>query len=102
LDRLLADQLALSRTVAARLVADKCVSAAGRPLRASARLERGAVVTVTLPPDAPPPRSYAPAHHTLPFVFAADLLAVLDKPAGLVVHPGPGPRDGSQVTGPPG
>jgi len=97
LDRFLADQLAMSRTVAARLVADKCVSAGGRPLRASARLERGAVVTVTLPPDAPPPRSYAPAHHTLTFVFEDEHLAVLDKPAGLVVHPGPGHWDDTLV-----
>src|SRR5438128_4859059 len=97
LDRFLADQLALSRTVAARLVAGKYVSAGGRPLRASARLERGAVVTVTLPPDAPPPRSYAPAHHTLTFVFEDEHLAVLDKPAGLVVHPGPGHWDDTLV-----
>src|SRR2546430_3607946 len=97
LDRFLADQLALSRTVAARLVAGKYVSAGGRPLRASARLERGAVVTVTLPPDAPPPRSYAPAHQTLTFVFEDEHLAVLDKPAGLVVHPGPGHWDDTLV-----
>src|SRR5439155_1267259 len=45
LDRFLADQLALSRTQAARLIADKRVTAAGRPLRASALLERGAEVS---------------------------------------------------------
>src|SRR5256886_7531991 len=97
LARFLADQLALSRTVAARLVAGRHVSAAGRPLRASARLERGAVVTVTLPPEAPPPRSYAPAHQTLTFVFEDEHLAVVDKPAGLVVHPGPGHWDDTLV-----
>ena len=59
LDRFLADQLALSRTQAARLIADKRVTAAGRPLRASALLERGAEVSVELPPDAPP-RTYSP------------------------------------------
>src|SRR5437762_12952644 len=62
LDRFLADQLALSRTVAARTIADKRVTRDGRPLRASVQLERGAVVTVELPPEAPPPKSYAPAH----------------------------------------
>ena len=38
LDRFLADQLAVSRTQAARLIADQRVSAGGIPLRASARL----------------------------------------------------------------
>jgi len=89
LDRFLADQLAISRTQAARLIADKLVTSAGRPLRASALLERGAEVTVELAPDAPP-RTYAPAHADLRFVYEDEHLAVLDKPAGLVVHPGPG------------
>src|SRR5207244_11272069 len=98
LDRFLADQLALSRTVAARLIADKRVTTAGRPLRASVQLERGALVSVELPPpDEPPPRSYAPAHRDLTFVYEDAHLAVLDKPAGLVVHPGPGPWDDTLV-----
>ncbi len=89
LDRFLADQLAVSRTQAARLIADKLVTSAGRPLRASALLERGAEVTVEFAPEAPP-RTYAPAHADLRFVYEDEHLAVLDKPAGLVVHPGPG------------
>src|ERR1051325_8179824 len=84
LDRFLADQLALSRTAAAprladqlalppppaaRLSADKHVTRDGRPLRAAAQLERGAVVTVELPPDEPAPPSYAPAHRDLTFAY---------------------------------
>ena len=46
LDRFLADQLALSRTQAARLIADKRVTSGGRPLRASATLERGTEIIV--------------------------------------------------------
>src|SRR2546426_1171260 len=97
LDRFLADQLALSRTVAARIIADKRVTRDGRPLRASVQLERGAVVTVELPPEAPPPKSYAPAHRDLTFAYEDEHLAVLDKPAGLVVHPGPGHWDDTLV-----
>jgi 23S rRNA pseudouridine1911/1915/1917 synthase len=99
LDRFLADQLALSRTVAARLIADRRVTAAGRPLRASAQLERGAVVSVELPlpSDEHAPRTYAPAHRDLTFVYEDEHLAVLDKPAGLVVHPGPGHWDDTLV-----
>ncbi len=96
LDRFLADQLALSRTQAARLIADKRVSAGGAPLRASAQLERGATVTVEFPPDAPP-RTYSPNTSELRFVYEDEHLAVLDKPAGLVVHPGPGHWDDSLV-----
>ena len=89
LDRFLADQLALSRTQAGRLIADKRVTARGKALRASAVLERGTEVTVELP-DEDPPRSYTPFHADLNFVYEDEHLAVLDKPAGLVVHPGPG------------
>jgi 23S rRNA pseudouridine1911/1915/1917 synthase len=90
LDRFLADQLSISRTQAGRLIADKRVSARGKALRASAIPERGAEITVDVPPDEPPPRTYAPAHADLQFVYEDEHLAVLDKPAGLVVHPGPG------------
>jgi len=96
LDRYLADQLALSRTQAARLIADKRVTARGKALRASAILERGIEVTVALP-EAEPPRTYAPAHAELRFVYEDEHLAVLDKPAGLVVHPGPGHWDDTLV-----
>ena len=96
LDRFLADQLALSRTQAARLIADKRVTARGRPLRASAVLERGTEITVDIPAEAPP-RTYAPAHADLRFVYEDEHLAVLDKPAGLVVHPGPGHWDDTLV-----
>jgi 23S rRNA-/tRNA-specific pseudouridylate synthase len=68
LDRFLADQLALSRTQAARLIADKRVTARGKPLRASALLERGTEVTVDMPDEAPP-RTYAPAHADLRFIY---------------------------------
>jgi len=96
LDRFLADQLSLSRTQAARLIADKRVTASGKPLRASAMLDRGTEVCVELPEEAPP-RTYAPAHADLHFVYEDEHLAVVDKPAGLVVHPGPGHWDDTLV-----
>ncbi|HXF94555.1 MAG TPA: RluA family pseudouridine synthase, partial [Gemmatimonadales bacterium] len=94
----LADQLSLSRTQAARLIAAQRVTAGGKPLRASAVLERGAVVTVDFP-AAEPPRTLAPASPALElrFVYEDEHLAVLDKPAGLVVHPGPGHWDDTLV-----
>src|SRR5439155_1358185 len=61
LDKFLADQLALSRTQAGRLIADKRVTARGKALRASALLERGTEVTVELPEERAP-RIYTPSH----------------------------------------
>jgi 23S rRNA pseudouridine1911/1915/1917 synthase len=96
LDRFLADQLAVSRTQAGRLIAAKRVTARGKALRASVVLEPGTEVTVELPEEAPP-RTYTPHHAALRFVFEDEHLAVLDKPAGLVVHPGPGHWDDTLV-----
>jgi 23S rRNA pseudouridine1911/1915/1917 synthase len=96
LDRFLADQLALSRTQAARLIAERHVTMAGQPLRASARLERGMTISVDFPPERPT-HTYAPQHTELRFVYEDEHLAVLDKPAGLVVHPGPGHWDDTLV-----
>jgi 23S rRNA pseudouridine1911/1915/1917 synthase len=89
LDRFLADQLALSRTQAARLIADKAVRVNGQTARASRLLNRGEQVEVTIPDEAAP-RSIQPADIPLTIVFEDEHLMVLDKPAGLVVHPAPG------------
>jgi 23S rRNA pseudouridine1911/1915/1917 synthase len=96
LDRFLADQLGLSRTQAARLVAQKAVDVEGKTARASRLLARGERVTVRIP-DHEPPRTLQPANITLTVVFEDEHLAVIDKPAGLVVHPAPGHWDDTLV-----
>jgi len=88
-DRFLADQLQLSRTQAARLVAGKHVAVGGKVVRSSRLLERGEEVTVTYP-ESEEPRTITPADIPLVIVYEDEQLAVLDKPAGLVVHPAPG------------
>lgn len=95
-DRYLADQLRLSRTQAARLVAAGNVTVAGVAIRASRILERGEVVTVELSESAPP-RVIAPHHVPLVVCFEDEHLAVIDKPAGMVVHPAPGHWDDTLV-----
>jgi 23S rRNA pseudouridine1911/1915/1917 synthase len=96
LDRFLADQLSLSRTQAARLVADDRVSVNTRVARASRTLERGERVQVEFP-QSEPPRTLKPAPMHLDVVYEDDHLAVIDKPAGLVVHPAPGHWDDTLV-----
>ena len=67
LDRFLADQLQLSRTQAARLVADHAVDVNHAVARASRTLARGDRVAVTFP-DAGPPRELRPARIPLAVV----------------------------------
>ena len=96
LDRFLADQMGISRTQAARLVADKRVAVEGKPARASRALSRGERVTVQIP-DHQPPRTIQPASIPLSLIFEDEHLAIIDKPAGLVVHPAPGHWDDTLV-----
>lgn len=96
LDRFLADQLSISRTQAARLIADKLVSIDGKPARASRVLSRGETVSVRFPEDEPP-RTLQPRAIPLTLVFEDEHLAIIDKPAGLVVHPAPGHWDDTLV-----
>ena len=88
LDRFLADQLQLSRAAAARLIADGAVLLDDRPARPSAEPLKGSVIAVSFPARAP--RPLQPAEIPLAIVYEDDELAVVDKPAGLVVHPAPG------------
>src|SRR3954470_7180126 len=96
LDRFLADQMAISRTQAARLVADKRVTVDGKLARASHLLCRGERVLAHLP-EQEPPRTIRPAAIPLRVIFEDEHLAVIDKPAGLVVHPAPGHWDDTLV-----
>ena len=96
IDRFLADQLSISRTQSARLVAAGCVIVDGAPVRASRTLVRGDMV-VMAPPERVAPRSFTPSSLTLTVVFEDEYLAVIDKPAGLVVHPAPGHWDDTLV-----
>ncbi|MEO7137815.1 MAG: RluA family pseudouridine synthase [Gemmatimonadales bacterium] len=96
LDRFLADQMSISRTQAARLVADKRVTVNGKVARASRLLLRGEIVIVLIP-EHEPPRTLVPAAIPLTLVFEDEHLAIIDKPAGLVVHPAPGHWDDTLV-----
>ncbi|HXE57169.1 MAG TPA: RluA family pseudouridine synthase [Gemmatimonadales bacterium] len=96
LDRFLADQLNLSRTQAARLVAAGLVRVNDEVARASRPLVRGDRVTLRLA-EPEPPREIRPAAIALTIVFEDDHVAVIDKPAGLVVHPAPGHWDDTLV-----
>jgi 23S rRNA pseudouridine1911/1915/1917 synthase len=97
LDRTLALHLpALSRTRLKRLIESGHVSCAGTALRDPAlRVRCGQNFVVIVPDDEDP----APAPQPIPLDIRfedADLI-VIDKPAGMVVHPAPGNPDGTLV-----
>jgi len=70
------------------------VSMAGNPLAARQKLFGGERVTVT-PLDDPRTSPLAAQPLPLAVVYEDDALIVVDKPAGLVVHPGSGHWDGT-------
>jgi 23S rRNA pseudouridine1911/1915/1917 synthase len=97
LDRALQRQLPeLSRTRLKQLILDGRITSAGRVLRDPAqRTVPGIDVVITLPPPDDP----TPAAEPIPLEvrFEDAHLIVVDKPAGLVVHPAPGNPAGTLV-----
>lgn len=97
LDRFLADVPGVgSRSAGERLVAGGSVLVNGRKPAKSHRVRPGDVVEI--PDDLvadplPAPRSDT----TLPVLFEDDHVLVIDKPAGLVVHPAPGYKEPTLV-----
>jgi 23S rRNA pseudouridine1911/1915/1917 synthase len=96
LDRFLAAaQRDLSRSRLQALIRAGQVLVAGLPARASQRLRAGERVLVELP--APRQVALLPEAIPLAIVHEDEHLLVVDKPAGLVVHPGAGVLGGTLV-----
>ena len=96
LDRFLADRCPdLSRSAVQRAVAAGRVTVDGTPAPSRTRLRPGQ--QVTLVPLPPPPATAVPQDIPLRVVYEDAHLLVVDKPAGLVVHPAPGHPDGTLV-----
>ena len=81
-----------SRSRSELLLREGLVRVDGAVRPKSHRLEPGAVVEVELPE---PVAELAPEAVTVPVLYADDHVLVLDKPAGLAVHPGAGRRQGT-------
>jgi 23S rRNA pseudouridine1911/1915/1917 synthase len=97
LDRFLARRLAgLSRSRLKQLIEAGCVSAGGATLsEPSQRVKPGQVFAIAVPEAvAATPQGEAIA---LDIVYEDDDLIVVDKPAGMVVHPAPGNSGGTLV-----
>jgi 23S rRNA pseudouridine1911/1915/1917 synthase len=98
LDRFLATLPAVeSRTEAERLLAAGRVLVDGAAQAKSHRLEGGESLLIELPEQES--RELAPEQLDVSIRYEDDHLLVVDKPPGLVVHPGAGRRTGTLVQG---
>ena len=97
LDRALAAAVpTLSRERLKTLIRSGAVESSGKPLRDPATKVRGDEIFRVLVPQ-PEPAHNEPQNIPLNFVFEDEHLLVVDKPAGLVVHPAAGNFDGTLV-----
>lgn len=96
-DKTIAVMLDISRSVARSIIEAGDATIAGNPVHVSDRLHTGDIVdTVAPPPDAP-----IEADGTVDFAIAYEdaSVIIIDKPVGLVVHPGSGRTKGTLAHG---
>ena len=96
LDKALAESSGLSRARIQALIGEGAVTLGGVPVtQASARAEAGVAFSIAIPPTAAMTAKAEPI--ALDVVYEDDYLIVVDKPAGMVVHPAAGNPDGTLV-----
>jgi 23S rRNA pseudouridine1911/1915/1917 synthase len=96
LDRFVAaHQPELSRTTVQRLIDDDFITRNGSICKASEKVEQGDVIVVRIPP--PVATELIAEDIPLSVVYEDNDLIVIDKPAGLVVHPAAGHDSGTLV-----
>ena len=92
LDRLVARNLDMSRNTVQRIIRDGSLLVDGEASFPSYKVRGGERVEAWVPDEGLLPEGIA-----VPVVFEDEHLLVVDKPAGLVVHPGAGNRSGTLV-----
>lgn len=85
----------ISRAQWQRLIKEACVTLDGRPVKASQRLEGGESLVVVLPPVVD--TELQPEAIPLEILYEDADLLVVNKPAGMVVHPAAGHDHGTLV-----
>jgi 23S rRNA pseudouridine1911/1915/1917 synthase len=95
-DRVVAVRAGLSRSASRDLIGAGRAMVDGRPIEPKTRLAAGSVIEVEIPAPPPPLRPEG-----VPFgvVYEDEHLAVVDKPPGIVVHPGAGHQGGTLAAG---
>jgi 23S rRNA pseudouridine1911/1915/1917 synthase len=89
LDKYVCQQLPeLSRARVQKLIADGRITVNGQPARPGLRLSIGDRLKIAIPPT--PPEQLLPEAVPLNIIYEDEDLLVVNKPAGLTVHPAPG------------
>jgi 23S rRNA pseudouridine1911/1915/1917 synthase len=96
LDRALAEASGLSRERVKALLGEGCITLSGEPAtNASGKVAAGTAFAIAVPEAAP--AAAVAQDIPLQIAFEDEYLIVIDKPAGLVVHPAAGNHDGTLV-----
>ena len=95
-DRFVADVTGLSRSYVQKLIADGRLTADGVAIRANTVVGPGETVRLDVPPPRPIETAPDPSI-PVEVVYEDDDLLIVNKPAGLVVHPAPGHDTGTLV-----
>jgi len=96
IDKYLTERLAeASRAEVQRLIKAGCVTLNGATVKPSQRVERGDQIVVRIPP--PEPVALLPEPIPLDVVYEDADVLLINKPAGLVVHPAAGHAAGTLV-----
>ena len=95
LDKYLAQALPqLSRSYIKKLIDQSYILVNGQSTKASQKLKETDIITTTLPPQPTHPQ---PEPIPLTIIYEDEEILVIDKPAGLTVHPAPGHPDHTLV-----
>ena len=96
LDRDLVDRVPfLSRTQIQRLIDEEAITVNGRVPKSSTKLKKGDKIVATLPP--PPSGAIQPEDIPLEVLYEDSAIIVVNKPAGLIVHPARSHKSGTLV-----
>jgi len=85
----------LSRSRVRKLIDAGCITVNAQPAKPGYRLEEGDIVTLSIPK--PAPSDLVAQKMPLNIIYEDEDLMIVDKPAGLSVHPGAGHPDGTLV-----
>ena len=91
LDVFLSRKLKLSRSMCQRMVVDGHITVNGKTVQKSFVLQKGDIVEYLLPESREP--TSIPQPIEIPVIYEDKDIIVVDKPAGMVVHPAPGNVD---------
>ncbi len=84
-----------SRSQIARLIKDGHLTVDGQTVKVNRKLRPGETIEISIPP--PSQTGMEPENIPLDIVFEDNDLIVINKPAGMVTHPGTGNRTGTLV-----